>query len=69
MKFNFAHLGGIDNGTVELGDLTVICGLNNMGKTYSSYDIYGLLRHFEQWTDLLLFREALTKWAKGAVNG
>ena len=32
MKFNFAHLGGIDNGTVELGDLTVICGPNNMVK-------------------------------------
>jgi energy-coupling factor transporter ATP-binding protein EcfA2 len=61
MKFNFAHLGGIDNGTVELGDLTVICGPNNMGKTYISYAIYGLLRHFKQWIDLSVSRERLAQ--------
>lgn len=61
MKFNFAHLGGIDNGTVELGDLTVICGPNNMGKTYISYAIYGLLRHFKRWIDLSVSRERLAQ--------
>lgn len=61
MKFNFAHLGGIDNGTVELGDLTVICGPNNMGKTYISYAIYGLLRHFKDWIDLSVSRERLVQ--------
>lgn len=61
MKFNFAHLGGIDKGTVELGDLTVICGPNNMGKTYISYAIYGLLRHFKQWIDLSVSRERLAQ--------
>lgn len=61
MKFNFTHLGGIDKGTVELGDLTVICGPNNMGKTYISYAIYGLLRHFKQWIDLSVSRERLAQ--------
>lgn len=61
MKFNFAHLGGIDKGAVELGDLTVICGPNNMGKTYISYAIYGLLRHFKQWIDLSVSRERLAQ--------
>lgn len=59
MKFNFEQLGGIDNGVVELGDLTIICGPNNMGKTYISYAIYGLLRHFKQWIDLSVSREYL----------
>ena len=61
MKFNFSQLGGIDQGTVELGDLTVICGPNNMGKTYVSYTIYGLLCHFKQWIDLSVSRERLAQ--------
>jgi predicted ATPase len=69
MKFNFAHLGGIDKGTVELGDLTVICGPNNMGKTYISYIIYGLLRHFKRWIDLSVSRVRLVQWAKDTANG
>lgn len=59
MKFNFVYLGGIDNGIVELGDLIVICGFNNMGKIYISYVIYGLLCYFKQWIDLLVFCECL----------
>ncbi|MEZ7493570.1 ATP-binding protein [Pseudoalteromonas distincta] len=61
MKFNFEQLGGIDKGAIELGDLTVISGPNNMGKTYISYAIYGLLRHFKRWIDLSLSRERLTQ--------
>ena len=59
MKFNFAQLGGIDQGMVELGDLTVICGPNNVGKTYISHAIYGLLRQFKKWIDLSVSRERL----------
>lgn len=61
MKFNFEYLGGIDNGSIELGDLTIICGPNNMGKTYISYAIYGLLRHFKQWVDLSIPQDRLTQ--------
>ncbi|HDX8462542.1 TPA: AAA family ATPase [Aeromonas dhakensis] len=61
MKFNFENLGGIDQGMIELGDLTVICGPNNMGKTYISHAIYGLLRDFKQWIDLSVSRERLAQ--------
>lgn len=43
MKFDFENLGPIKTGQVELGDLTVICGRNNVGKTYISHSIWGLL--------------------------
>lgn len=43
MKFKFEHLGPIKEGDVELGDLTIICGRNNVGKTYVSHSIWGLL--------------------------
>ncbi|MBP2848362.1 AAA family ATPase [Dickeya oryzae] len=61
MKFNFEKLGGIDQGSIVLGDLTIICGPNNVGKTYISYAIYGLLRHFKQWIDFSVSREHLAQ--------
>jgi len=43
MKIDFEHLGGIDNGSIELNDFTLFCGKNNSGKTYVMYSLYGLL--------------------------
>ncbi|MDP3331920.1 MAG: AAA family ATPase [Methylococcaceae bacterium] len=43
MKIDFKHLGGIDEGSIELNDFTLFCGKNNSGKTYVMYSIYGLL--------------------------
>jgi len=54
MKFQFEKLGYFDQKTeIELGDLTVICGKNNTGKTYASYAIYGFL---ETWQDKIRFQ-------------
>jgi predicted ATPase len=61
MKFNFEKLGGIDSGSIALGDLTIICGPNNVGKTYISYAIYGLIRHFKQWIDLSISADSLSE--------
>lgn len=51
MKFQFTHLGAIDKATIELAPLTVICGLNNTGKTYATYAIYALLATWRQLID------------------
>ena len=48
MKFDFENLGPIKKGQVELGDLKVICGRNNVGKTYLSHSIWGLLNQNKQ---------------------
>ena len=61
MKFDFKKLGFIDEGSISLGDLTILCGPNNVGKTYISYSIYGLLRHFKQWISLPIPQERLTQ--------
>ena len=47
MKFQFKKFGYVDEGTVELGDLTIICGPNNIGKTYVSYSIYGFIKNLK----------------------
>ena len=44
MHFRFEKIGPIDAADLELGDLTVIAGRNNTGKTYIVYTLYGFLR-------------------------
>ncbi len=53
MKFHLKNLGAIDNATVEIAPLTIICGLNNTGKTYVTYAIYALL---STWRELMQWR-------------
>ncbi len=50
MKFHFSHLGAIDDATIELAPLTVICGRNNTGKTYATYAVYAFLATWRQLT-------------------
>ncbi|MDM8567505.1 AAA family ATPase [Candidatus Halobeggiatoa sp. HSG11] len=53
MKFTFKNLGIFDKETtIELGDLTIICGDNNTGKTYASYAIFGFL---DTWSKNISF--------------
>ena len=47
-KFTFKNLGPIKDATLELGDLTIITGRNNTGKTYMVYTLYGFLRDFNE---------------------
>ena len=46
MKFRFKNLGPIKEADLELGDLTVIAGRNNTGKTYIAYALYGFLKRW-----------------------
>lgn len=52
MKYRLENIGIINKADFELGKLTVICGKNNMGKTYTAYALYGFLK---QWMDLVNF--------------
>lgn len=44
MKFRFNNLGPVQAAALELGDLTIIAGRNNTGKTYTVYTLYGFLK-------------------------
>lgn len=66
MKFKFENLGYIDKGELEIGNLTVICGANNVGKTYISYSIFGFLNLFEELFDFDIKKEIFdTLYNKG----
>lgn len=43
MIFEFKNLGSIKEAQIEMGNLTVICGKNNTGKTYLTYAVWGML--------------------------
>ena len=43
MKINLKNLGALRQAEFELGDLTIICGQNNTGKTYATYALFGFL--------------------------
>ena len=42
VKFHFKNIGPINEAELELGDLTIVAGQNNTGKTYLVYTLYGL---------------------------
>lgn len=44
MKFRFKKIGPIEEAELELGDLTIIAGRNNTGKSYLVYTLYGFLK-------------------------
>jgi predicted ATPase len=43
MKIKVKHLGTLREAEFTLGDLTIICGGNNTGKTYATYALFGFL--------------------------
>ena len=48
MKVSLRNIGILDEADFEVGDITVICGENNTGKTYATYSLYGFLKFVEE---------------------
>ena len=49
--FKFKNVGPVADADLELGDLTIIAGRNNTGKTYLVYTLYGFLQMWHTWPD------------------
>jgi AAA15 family ATPase/GTPase len=43
MHITVKNLGALEQASFEPGDITIICGRNNTGKTYATYALYGFL--------------------------
>jgi len=48
MKIQVKNLGALIQAEFELGDLTIICGNNNTGKTYATYALFGFLSFWRE---------------------
>jgi ABC-type multidrug transport system ATPase subunit len=53
MKVTLKNLGLLKQAEFTLGDLTIICGSNNMGKTYATYALFGFLYFWNELVDLI----------------
>lgn len=54
MKIKVKQLGILREAEWELGDLTIVCGTNNTGKTYATYALYGFLKIWKHMMDIAL---------------
>ena len=56
-KFRFKNVGPVKAAELALGDLTLIAGRNNTGKTYIAYALYGFLKLWQtSWVLQFLLR-------------
>jgi AAA15 family ATPase/GTPase len=53
MKIKITNIGAMQKADLELGDLTIICGPNNSGKTYVTYALYGFLAYWQRSLDII----------------
>lgn len=56
MKVKLKNVGMLDEAEFEVGDLTIICGENNTGKTYATYSLYGYLDFMRGIRETFLYR-------------
>ena len=81
MKVILENLGVLKKAEFELGDLTLICGHNNTGKTYATYALFGFLQNWRRFISTEVSNEKIrelvddgttqidiTKHAKKAEN-
>lgn len=50
LQLGFQNLGPLKEGTINLKNLTILCGENNTGKTYAGYTIYGMINELRKLT-------------------
>lgn len=61
VTYRFRNIGPVKDAELQLGDLTIIAGRNNTGKTYIAYTLYGFLAKWTYfWRWFVLPNE---KWA------
>jgi hypothetical protein len=48
MRIKFKNLGALKQAEFSLGELTIICGCNNTGKTYATYALFGFLSFWRE---------------------
>lgn len=69
MKITFKNLGVIKQADLTLGDLTIVCGKNNTGKTYITYATYGFLDYWHKELSIDIPNDIVTQvMEKGSIS-
>ncbi|MCT7967456.1 ATP-binding protein [Laspinema sp. D1] len=59
MKITVKNLGVLKQAEFTLGDLTIVCGCNNTGKTYATYALFGFLLTWRQILEIKISRDKI----------
>ncbi|MBU2957171.1 ATP-binding protein [Paracoccus sp. 1_MG-2023] len=65
MRISFKKFAKANDGEIEINDLTVICGPNGTGKTYTSYAVYGVVQHFSEFFDYEISDSEINRLLEG----
>jgi len=69
MKITLENIGPLRYAEMTLGDITIVCGCNNTGKTYATYALYGFLDYWhEGYTPEVKDNHISTLIDRGKVN-
>jgi len=69
MKIEIKNLGVLKQAEFTLGDLTIICGGNNTGKTYVTYSLYGFISYWRELITVDIHKKYIDQLlADGTVN-
>lgn len=69
MKIAIKNLGAIKQAEFTLGELTIICGCNNTGKTYATHATYGFLDYLRSNADFPIEKGLIEKlFNEGSVS-
>lgn len=61
MKITLENLGALQYAEFSLGDMTIICGGNNTGKTYAAYSLYGFLHLWKKMISIEVSHAVITE--------
>ena len=53
------NIGILKQAEFSMGDLTLICGENNTGKTYATYALYGFLQSWSRFSPVLISEDQI----------
>ena len=68
MRIRLKNFGILKQAEFELGDITIICGENNTGKTYAAYALFGFLSTWRRNIDLIKSARISEKAIKNLLN-
>lgn len=69
MKIKVKNLGTLKQAELELGNLTIICGGNNTGKTYATYALFGFLSVWKQIIEIEIKQQQINQlFQEGVIS-
>lgn len=69
MNVQIKNLGALKQAEFSLGDITILCGGNNTGKTYATYALFGFLSLWRKVFSIEIYDDKINRlFAEGVVH-